>query len=115
VFAGRWPGHLADGEVVPPSTALQRLGWMITSMGYGLVLALPLLAVFGWRVARSDAPRDRRLLVAFLLFNLAWVTASSNFVEVGDNNRYRYDIDGFYLALLGLALQAAWVRWRARG
>ncbi|MDB5097074.1 MAG: hypothetical protein JWM80_1495, partial [Cyanobacteria bacterium RYN_339] len=106
---GKWPQPLAE-DLPPPThetTPLQRLVALFLGVSYAQAVAFPLLIWLGWRLVRRAGvlDPDARLLVIFLLGNIAWVTAASNFIEIGDNNRYRYDVDGFYLALLAMALQ----------
>jgi len=105
---GTWP--VAEGRPVRDLDAMERFGGFLARTAWGLVVAFPLLIAFGWRALRRASDPNQRALLAFLLFNIAWVTATSNLVEIGDNNRYRYDIDGCYLALFGLWLQGLLAR-----
>jgi len=45
------------------------------------------------------------LLLAYIVFQIAFVTAVVNFVSSFENNRYRLPIDPFFVALLGLAIE----------
>lgn len=58
-------------------------------------------AVVLWRSIRGGRHRGPPVLViAFLWSTVAWVTVVSNFVEVGENNRFRLYADPLALALL---------------
>jgi uncharacterized membrane protein len=76
-----------------------------------LILGLPLLVAYGiWRVLRANArvysERCTQVAVAYLLLGIAYVTAVTTLVSFGDFSRYRYDIDPFYLVILGLLSSA---------
>jgi len=66
---------------------------------------LPLLLVFGVaRIVRGGDDMATRITLAFMIFNILFVTALTCAVSVSDFNRYRFDIDSFYAVLLSLAL-----------
>ena len=46
------------------------------------------------------------LTVMFIWLNVIYVTSVANFIEVGENMRYRFLVDPFYLILFGLLLNA---------
>jgi hypothetical protein len=78
-----------------------------------LALAMPLLLVYGVvRLIRPgrDAPPER-ITLGYILFNILFVTGVTIAVSSGDFSRYRFDIDSFYVVLLGLALTSV-TRWR---
>ncbi len=74
-----------------------------------LLLGLPLLVAFGVLVAvgRAGAGLDsnQRLVVGYLCFNIAWVALFGNLLELGENNRFRFETDPLSLTLLGLLVQ----------
>jgi hypothetical protein len=81
-----------------------------------LLVGLPLLLVFGIRVAwrrghgRVALSTRQRLLVLYLCLNIAFVAAVGNAFDVGENQRFRFATDPLYVVLLGL-----WVeQWRRR-
>jgi len=106
---------VAAGQIanLPPSRAereqkavserekLQRVGLL-------LVLALPLVFAFGCRQAlrwRADPLRHtERFTLGFLLLNVAYVTAVGNLVECGENMRFRFMLEPFFVVLGGLML-----------
>lgn len=77
--------------------------------GTFLLIGLPLIAGWGlWRlvsgVRSGELWPSRSVPLAFLLFNIAFVTAVSNAASCYENNRYRFSLDLFYVVLAGLAL-----------
>jgi hypothetical protein len=77
-----------------------------------LVLLFPALVGVGfWKLFRG--PREHRALHAFMLVAVLWTTAVSNLVEIGENDRMRWEIEPF------LAIWAAcflsWVADAAAG
>jgi hypothetical protein len=81
-----------------------------------LLVGLPLLLVFGFRVGwrrghgRLALSTRQRMLVLYLCLNIAFVAAVGNAFEVGENQRFRFAADPLYVVLLGL-----WVeQWRRR-
>jgi hypothetical protein len=77
--------------------------------GIFLLIALPALFIFGsWYLYRGIRRRTltlpQVLLLGFLLFNIAYCTASANFLSSFENNRYRFPVDGFFLVIAALAL-----------
>jgi hypothetical protein len=82
--------------------------------GTFLLIGLPALCLWcayylatGLRHGSLDRPAA--LLLAFLLWNIAYVTAIANFLSSFENNRYRFPVDGFYVILLGVALSKSFV------
>jgi hypothetical protein len=97
---------------------------LITYTGVFLIIGIPALWIWGIcyvanGVRGETLDRSTAILIGFLLFNIAYVTAVANLLSSFENNRYRFPLDAFYLILLGLALSkaprpriAGW--WRAR-
>jgi hypothetical protein len=105
VFFGRWPWPGTGHDPRAPARY------------WGLILGLPIVFAAGLAAAVGRGlDRPRRLLVAWLCFNIAFVAVVGNFLELGENNRFRFETDPLSLCLLGLALQSAvdHVRRRAR-
>jgi hypothetical protein len=99
VFFGRWPGPGAERDALAPSPRY-----------WGLIVGLPIVFGVGLAAALGRGPgrrldRRQRLLAAFLCFNIAFVAVVGNFLELGENNRFRFETDPLSLCLLGLALQ----------
>jgi hypothetical protein len=96
LFFGRWPGREGDGRGSPRYWGL--------IVGLPLVFAIGVAAAFG-RGPGRELDRPARLLVAFLCFNIAFVALVGNSLELGENNRFRFETDPLSLCLLGLAVQ----------
>jgi hypothetical protein len=82
--------------------------------GTFLMIGLPALCLWcayylatGLRHGSLDRPAV--ILLAFLLWNIVYVTAIANFLSSFENNRYRFPLDGFYVILLGVALSKSFV------
>jgi len=58
-----------------------------------LVLFPLLLGVGAWSLRRG--PAEHRALHAYMLVTVLWVTAVSNLVEIGENDRMRWEIEPF--------------------
>jgi hypothetical protein len=59
-----------------------------------LLVLFPLLLWVGVRAIRRG-PREHRALHAYMLVTVLWVTAVSNLVEIGENDRMRWEIEPF--------------------
>jgi hypothetical protein len=75
----------------------------------GLVLGLPLIFSYGClRATRAlwvgGSQRATGTVLAYLIVAILYVTAVTVLVSCGDFSRYRFDIDPFYLVILGLLL-----------
>ncbi|MFC1561027.1 hypothetical protein ACFL4V_00965 [Candidatus Latescibacterota bacterium] len=72
--------------------------WVIISFFYGVyVTAVELQA------RKQNMPRLVTML--FLLMTIVYVTVIGNFLEVGENHRFRFNIDPFLLVFFGLFIQ----------
>jgi hypothetical protein len=76
---------------------------------WALIVGLPLVFVVGLTSALGRGPgarldRGARLLVGFLCFTIAYVAVVGNSLELGENNRFRFETDPLSLCLLGLTL-----------
>ena len=74
-----------------------------------LVFGLPSLVAYGlWQALRANArvyyERCRQVALAYMLLGIAYVAAVTILISFGDFSRYRYDVDPFYLVILGLLL-----------
>jgi hypothetical protein len=86
-----------------------RLGLLFFTGTY-LLVGLPLLWL--WSVyylidgiRKKTLQQGNAFLLGFMLFNIAYLTAVANFLSCFENNRYRFQVDAFYLILLGVALE----------
>lgn len=46
----------------------------------------------------------KKITFLYIIFNIFYVTLIGNFFEIGENNRFRFMIDPFYMILLGLLI-----------
>ena len=86
---------------------------------WALIVGLPLVFGVGMLAALGRGPGARldasgRLLVGFLCFTIAYVAVIGNLLELGENNRFRFETDPLSLCLLGLALSYAAALIRGR-
>ncbi len=84
--------------------------------GTFLIVGLPLLFLYGgWqlvrRIQRGAWRAPATLLLGFVLFHIAMVTALVNLLSCFENNRYRLPIDGFFAVLAALAVERLIRRW----
>ena len=103
---GKWPFPMAPGN--PFRERGGHAPFLV------LLIGLPLLFVFGLYRTVTDRCANRRLLLAFMLFNIFMIGALGCALDFTDTARYRFMTDAFYVALLGMALEAAARWWRSR-
>jgi hypothetical protein len=85
---------------------------LVLHTGVFLLIGLPALWIWGVTylvrgVRRQTLDRASAILIGFLLFNIAYLTAVANLLSSFENNRYRFPFDAFYVVLLGIALERA--------
>lgn len=88
---------------------------MLDPPGNLWVAGFPLLLLFGaYRLGASRRQGDEgaRALLAFFLVTLLWVTAAANLIEIGENDRMRWEVEPFLLVLLGSAIASVVKRFR---
>jgi len=83
---------------------------LVLHTGIFLLIGLPALWIFGVAylvrgVRGKTLDRPSAILIGFLLFNIAYLTAVANLLSSFENNRYRFPFDSFFVVLLGLALE----------
>lgn len=108
LFFGQW----RDASNRKNLRALEASGsplMLVLFTGTYLLLGLPLLCMWGcWLLWTSIRNRGleaaRAATLAFMLFNIAYVTGVCNFLSSFENNRYRLPVDGFYAILLAMAV-----------
>ena len=82
------------------------------------LLGFPALLVFAfYRVLRGDASRhpDARPVFAFLLVTVVWVTLTSNLIEIGENDRMRWEVEPLLMVFLASAASAVYRRVTSSG
>jgi hypothetical protein len=82
---------------------------LVLYTGIFLMIGMPLLWLWGvyylaMGVRRGNLGRRAAILLGFLLYNIAYVTAVANLLSAFENNRYRFPVDAFYVVLLGVAI-----------
>lgn len=80
---------------------------LVLYTGIFLMIGLPVLWIWGsyqlvTGLRRKTLERPEAILIGFLLFNIAYVSAIANLLSSFENNRYRFPLDPFYVVLLGL-------------
>ena len=91
---------------------------MLLYEGTYLLVLLPLAFCYGvslvirdWRGKKDPA---RTATVAFMLFTIATVSFISTMFASFEGNRYRFPLDGFFIALLGMGATTAVTTWVRR-
>ena len=82
------------------------------------LVGFPALLIFGlYRAARGDPARqqDARPVFAFMLLTTVWVTLVSNLIEIGENDRMRWEVEPFLLVYLAVAATATYRRFTFSG
>jgi hypothetical protein len=109
VFFGQWK-DASDRKNLRAIEATGRELSLLSYTGTFLLIGLPLLWAGGIYylmsgVRRKTLDRASAALLGFLLFNITYLTAVANFLSSFENNRYRFQIDAFFVILLGIALE----------
>ncbi len=93
---------------------------MTLNLGLFLLVGLPLLVFYGLRLAiKSLSQRapdlPSRLTLLFMCITVVLVTLVGNSFAAGENNRFRFMVDPFFVVLLGLFLNARFNKHRNPG
>lgn len=109
VFFGQWK-DASDRKSLRAMEAGGNRLQLILYTGTFLMLGLPLLwaggicyLILGARTKALD--RAAAALLGFLLFNITYLTAIANFLSSFENNRYRFQVDAFFVILFAIALE----------
>lgn len=83
---------------------------LVLYTGIFLLVGLPALWLWSIYYLVSGVLKKRlatpvAVVTGFLLFNITYLTAVSNFLSSFENNRYRFQIDAFFVILFGIALE----------
>jgi hypothetical protein len=81
------------------------------------LLGLPLMFSAGvWFLVNSKGQRSvaDRATLFFMLCTIAYVGFVTNSLEIGENNRFRFETDPFYVVLTGLFCEDLRRRWLRR-
>jgi tetratricopeptide (TPR) repeat protein len=93
----------------------------LDEVGFFTIIAFLVVFIFGvglvlGRSASTPADPATRATVLFMLLTMLYVMLVGNFLEVGENNRFRYMIEPMLIIMLGLFLERNWSklkRWFA--
>ena len=83
---------------------------LILYAGIFLLIGLPSLWVWSIYylvngIHKKTLAQPAAVLIGFLLFNITYLTAVSNFLSSYEGNRYRFQVDAFFVILFGIALE----------
>lgn len=87
--------------------------------GIATMLSLVAVLVFGVRLLWTVLRRRRAVTppvlgVLFGWATIAYVTLAGNALDVGENQRFRYDVEPLLLLLTAWLVREGWQRWKAR-
>jgi hypothetical protein len=110
VFFGQWK-YAPNRKDLRRLSAEGSVAELPLYTGTYLLVGLPLLFCWGlwklWIGVRGSGWRNPSTAVlAFMLFHIAYITAVVNLLSSFENNRYRLPLDPFFVALLGMAVEA---------
>jgi hypothetical protein len=95
LFYGQWK---SDETSIDRNSSMSvvNVGWWIVA-GFLMVTAGSI--IFIWKNRRRLAEAEN-MLVLFMAYNIFFVTAVGNLMDIGENNRFRFTVDPFILILL---------------
>ncbi len=87
--------------------AAEGAGALVLYTGTFLMIGLPVLFCYGsWRIwsgwKQGTLDGARLGVLVFVMYNIAFLTAISNFLSCFENNRYRLPLDGFFVVLAAM-------------
>jgi len=96
-----------------------RYGRILLNIGLFLLIGIPILTIYGFSLLvtsfkRRNGDKTFSLTLLFILLNIMYVGLVGNFLEFGENNRFRFLIDPFLLVILGLFLDQLIKKYRQR-
>jgi len=109
-----WWNRLAYGQPQRDVTGLDQYPDLSAShIAWWIVISF-LTAVIGggvtlWKERRRYSEPEY-VLVAFMWFNVLYVSLAGNLADLGENNRFRFTVDPFILLLFVFYTRAAWGR-----
>jgi hypothetical protein len=81
------------------------------------LIGFPALLVYGLvRTLRIRSPGDEALkpVFAYMMVTVLWVTLTANLIEIGENDRMRWEIEPFLVVVLGCAVSSVVATVRKR-
>jgi hypothetical protein len=108
-------GQMRQPADRPDFLDLKEQGHNVSRVLYtGMFLLAIIPAVVAWGAAQLLVPRWRRrwtraqlVVLGFLLFTIVYITLVSILLSTFEENRYRFPLDGFFVALVGGMLAQA--------
>ena len=95
LFYGQWKSDETSIDR-NSSMSMEHVGWWIV-VGFLIVSAGSIISI--WK-NRKHLAEPENMLVLFMAFNIFFVTAVGNLMDIGENNRFRFTVDPFILILL---------------
>jgi hypothetical protein len=91
----------------------------LLTMSLVLFVAVPFLMLYGWMVVRRSLKQGLEsapfaITLLYISINLAYVTIVGNAFEMAENNRFRFTIDPYFLAVAGVFLTNRWNWWKSK-
>ena len=78
------------------------------------LLLFPALVGFGvYRVFRGEA--SQRPVFVYTVVTILWVTLTSNLIEIGENDRMRWEVEPLLTVLLASAVMSVYSRFTSSG
>lgn len=113
-----WYERITAGELFvdpDPDSDTEPIAWLNVFLFPACLAGGLVLAIRGfWRSGDWTGERHARCAtILFLLFNIVYDSAVTILFSPGDHNRYREEVAPLYVILLGLLVNASWVRLRA--
>ena len=102
--------HEATGKELRALRAEGHTVSLVLYTGVFLMIGFPLLLIFGLvyliqGVRRKSLTPAQIWLLSFVIFNIVYVIATTNFLSSFENNRYAFPTLPLYIVILGLGLQ----------
>lgn len=92
-FSGQWKSD--DNRQKNKSISGEYIGWWIV---LGFFISITGSTVLLWK-NRRHLSEPANFLILFMVYNILFLTLAGNFLEIGENNRFRFTIDPFMLIL----------------
>ena len=109
---GPWPDK-AIKKVDPSAYRWAKIKNMCITAIVGTAFVFLYIPFQTWRLWRGGSRREA-LLMLFLWLNIAYVSWVANLLEVGENHRYRFEIEALWTVLLAAGVTDLVRRWRGR-
>jgi hypothetical protein len=93
-FYGQWLNDELPGERMIKMLPLH-VGWFIVASFIIGIIGNTIYLLINPSVVR----KPEGLLISFMMLNIFYVTVVGNFMDIGENNRFRYVVDAFILLL----------------